>query len=133
MRQVVLLIMVFIAVGAVAPSASAQQLVMIEEHGCYWCERWNEEVGVIYHKTSEGKRAPLRRIDMHDKLPNDLSFLAKGGYTPTFVLINEGREVGRIRGYPGEDFFWGLLGKLLDKLPPAAGLERNMIKTGISR
>ncbi len=38
-------------------------------------------------------------------------------YIPTFVLIDEGKEVGRIEGYPGEDFFWGMLGKLLEKLP----------------
>ena len=38
-------------------------------------------------------------------------------FTPVFVLIDNGREIGRIRGYPGEDHFWGLLGTLLAKLP----------------
>ena len=95
----------------------AAELIMLEEHGCPWCERWNEEVGVVYHKTPEGKRAPLRRIDIHDPLPVDLRFLVKGGYTPTFVLVENGREIGRIRGYPGEDFFWGLLGQMLRRLP----------------
>lgn len=38
-------------------------------------------------------------------------------YTPTFVLIDGGREVGRIEGYPGEAFFWGLLEKLARDLP----------------
>lgn len=95
----------------------AAELIMLEEHGCPWCERWNEEVGVVYHKTPEGKRAPLRRIDIHDPLPVDLRFLVKGGYTPTFVLVENGREIGRIRGYPGEDFFWGLLGQMLKRLP----------------
>jgi hypothetical protein len=32
--------------------------------------------------------------------------------------VENGKEVGRIRGYPGEDFFWGLLQLLLKKLPP---------------
>ena len=32
---------------------------------------------------------------------------------PTFVLFDEGREIGRITGYPGDDAFWGLLGKML--------------------
>jgi hypothetical protein len=100
-----------------AASAGATELIMLEEEGCGWCERWNEEVGVVYHKTVEGKRAPLRRLDIHEPLPNGLKFIAKGGYTPTFVLVDQGREVGRIRGYPGEDFFWGLLGKMLERLP----------------
>lgn len=99
--------------------ARAAELIMLEESGCPWCEQWNEEVGVIYHKTPEGKRAPLRRLDIHDKLPEELKFIAKGGYTPTFVLVDNGREIGRIRGYPGEDFFWGLLGQMLKRLPPA--------------
>ena len=36
--------------------------------------------------------------------------------TPLFVLVDRGREIGRIRGYPGEDHFWGLLGVLMKKL-----------------
>ena len=97
--------------------ARAAQLIMLEEAGCPWCDMWEEEVGVVYHKTPEGKRAPLRRLDIHKPLPAELKFLVKGRYTPTFVLIENGRDIGRIRGYPGEDFFWGLLGKLLERLP----------------
>ena len=99
-------------------AARATELIMLEEEGCPWCEQWNKEVGVVYHKTPEGRRAPLRRLDIHEPLPLELKFLAKGGYTPTFVLVDQGREVGRIRGYPGEDFFWGLLGQMLKRLPP---------------
>ena len=100
----------------------ATELIMLEEDGCPWCERWNKNVGVIYHKTPEGRRAPLRRLDIHENLPAELKFLTKGRYTPTFVLIDKGREIGRIRGYPGEDSFWGLLGKMLERLPlPATG------------
>jgi len=107
---------VAIAVLVSAP-ASAAELIMLEEDGCPWCEAWNEEVGVVYHKTTEGKLAPLRRLDIHAPLPADLKFLIKGGYTPTFVLVDNGRELGRIRGYPGEDFFWGLFGQMLKRLP----------------
>jgi hypothetical protein len=38
--------------------------------------------------------------------------------TPVFVLVDGGREIGRIRGYPGEDHFWGLLGELMARLDP---------------
>jgi hypothetical protein len=37
--------------------------------------------------------------------------------SPTFVLSDGGREVGRIIGYGGSDFFYGLLGELLNRLP----------------
>ena len=107
----------------------AVELIMLEEDGCAWCERWNKEVGGIYHKTPEGQRAPLRRLDIHEKLPSELKFLTKGRYTPTFVLIDKGREIGRIRGYPGEDFFWGLLAKMLKRLPLAATGAANSATT----
>ena len=78
-----------------------------------WCARWNEEISEIYPKTPEGKAAPLRRMDIRAAHPDDLTFKRGLFFTPTFVLVVDGVEVSRIEGYPGEDFFWGLLGKML--------------------
>lgn len=103
--------------------APAAELLMFEEDWCHWCQKWDDEVGVIYAKTAEGRHLPLRRIDIHGAFPKDVALTSRPQYTPTFILVDEGREVGRIEGYPGEDFFWGLLGRLLDKLPP--GHESN--------
>ena len=89
---------------------------MFEQQACEWCEIWHAEIGPIYPRTPEGKRAPLRQVDIFDPLPDDLNHIAPGRFTPTFVLIEDGREIGRIRGYPGEDFFWGLLGAMIEQL-----------------
>ena len=89
-------------------------LVMAEEHGCYWCDKWNEEVGGEYPITAEGRAAPLRRIDIHSDLPDDLTFASRLTYTPTFVLMQDGAEVSRLEGYPGEDFFWPILQQMLN-------------------
>ncbi|MGC1506479.1 MAG: hypothetical protein WA782_20370 [Sulfitobacter sp.] len=97
-----------------ALSAGADtRLVMVEEHGCMWCARWNDEISHIYPKTDVGKAAPLRRVDIHATPPADLTFARKLVFTPTFVLMVDGHEVGRLEGYPGEDFFWGVLEKML--------------------
>ena len=104
-----------------APPAKSAELVMFEAPLCEWCEVWDDEVGVVYHKTSEGRRAPLRRIALHEPRPADLATIAGVRYSPTFVLVDQGREVGRIVGYPGEDHFWGLLQLLLDDLPQPSG------------
>lgn len=92
------------------------ELVMFESDSCEWCEAWHAEVGVIYAKTAEARIAPLRRVGIEDPLPADLSQIRGVHYTPTFVLMQDGGEVGRILGYPGEDFFWGLLNVELGKL-----------------
>ncbi len=97
--------------------ALAAELIMVEAGGCHWCEVWDEEIGVIYHRTSAGKIAPLRRVDLHKKLPEDLNFLKQLAFSPTFIVVNKGVEVGRITGYPGESFFWGQLEIILKKLP----------------
>lgn len=90
-------------------------LVMAEEDGCYWCAKWNQEVGGEYAITAEGRAAPLRRIDIHEDTPPGLEFEGRLVYTPTFVLMQDGREVSRLEGYPGEDFFWPLLQQMLNK------------------
>jgi hypothetical protein len=91
---------------------------MFETAGCPWCALWTREVGVAYPKTAEGRRAPLRRVDLREAKAIGVTFAAPVNASPTFVLVDGGREVGRITGYPGADFFWGLLGGMLLKLAP---------------
>jgi len=117
-HTLVMIISALLLWAPAAPSASAAELIMFEEEWCEWCERWNTEVGVVYDKTPEGRRAPLRRIDIHDGTPGEIVLKSRPRYTPTFVLIENGQEIGRIEGYPGEGFFWGLLGRLLKRLGP---------------
>ncbi len=94
------------------------QLVMFERADCPYCRAWHSAIGPIFPKTGESRRAPLRRVDLAEKRPDDLAGIDRIVYTPTFVLVFEGREIGRIVGYGGEESFWLLLGELLAKLPP---------------
>lgn len=96
-----------------ATSVYAAELVMFERMGCAWCVRWNKEVGPIYPKTPEGEKAPLRRVSLDYPLQPQDKLSPPVFYTPTFVLMQDGREVGRITGYMGDDAFWGLLGKMI--------------------
>jgi len=94
----------------------AAELIVFEQKGCVWCQRFDREIAPAYAKTDEGKRAPLRRVDIAKPVPDDLSFITRERFTPVFVLVENGAEFGRIRGYPGETFFWGLLANLLERL-----------------
>ena len=99
-----------------APPAGAAELVMFEQKGCVWCQRFDRDIAPAYDKTAEGQRAPLRRVDTAGPVPQDLGFIKRERFTPVFVLIDQGREFGRIRGYPGDIFFWGLLANLIERL-----------------
>jgi hypothetical protein len=107
-----------------AAAAPAADLVMFEEPGCAWCARWNAEIGDAYHLTEEGRRAPLLRRDIGDGAPEGVTLRMRPIFTPTFVLVDGGEEIGRIEGYPGEDFFWPMLNALLERLPPDADRPR---------
>lgn len=97
--------------------ASAAQMLMLEQPGCAWCARFDAEIAPAWAKTKEGQAAPLRRVDITKAWPEDIDFVARERFTPTFVLIDEGKEIGRIRGYPGDEFFWYLAAELIGKLP----------------
>ncbi|MAS06212.1 MAG: transcriptional regulator [Ahrensia sp.] len=104
--------------AGIAPLRAAE-LIMFEQAGCVWCAKWNAEIAPAYAKSAEGKIAPLRRVDIHAPLPEDLSGIRIERFTPTFVLVDNGEEIGRMRGYTGDEFFWFLLGEMLDKLDGA--------------
>ncbi len=101
------------------PAARAAELIMLERPGCSWCLRWNQEVAPIYPLTAEARIAPLRRVDVTAPWPDDLAGIIKDRYTPTFIVVEDGTEIARLRGYPGENFFWPLLSEMLAKLPGA--------------
>jgi hypothetical protein len=114
----------FIALAA-TPARTAE-LVMFEQAGCSWCEAFDRDIGTIYNKTEDSLRAPLRRVDISRALPSNLSFIAVERLTPLFVLVENGREIGRIRGYGGPEAFWTQLFMLMEKLDRAGtGGERS--------
>ena len=100
----------------VGKPAAALELVMIEQSGCTYCERFNAEIAPAYPNTSEGQRAPLRRVDLHEQWPEDLSNIRKEPFTPTFVLVEDNQELARLRGYPGDEHFWFLLNQMLESI-----------------
>ena len=115
MRRDICAAIIALTLTGAAPAAAAE-LVMFERAGCPYCARFDAEVGAIYPKTDEARRAPLRRVDIHAERPADLAEIDPGGFTPTFVLVEDGHERGRIRGYPGEDNFYGMLDAMLQDL-----------------
>ncbi|MFT5065307.1 MAG: hypothetical protein ACJAXK_003136 [Yoonia sp.] len=102
-----------LSLGSAQAASSEVTLLMAEEPGCVWCARWNAEIGPIYPKTGEGQAAPLRRMDITQPMPTDIDLARPTTFTPTFILLIDGVEQNRLEGYPGEDFFWGVLATML--------------------
>ena len=102
----------------IAQQVSAEvRLMMVEQNGCPWCERWKAEIGPIYPKTREGRIAPLFSVDIFELPEPGITLASPPVYTPTFILLDNGREIGRIEGYQSDEFFWWFMEKMIKKLP----------------
>jgi hypothetical protein len=86
-------------------------LVMIGDPGCPYCARFEREVAPGYVASEDGKLAPLVRRDRRDA---DVAFIERVVFSPTFVMLMHGREVGRIVGYSGADLFWMQIAALIE-------------------
>jgi hypothetical protein len=121
MNRIIAFLAAIAAVALSTAASRAAELIMFERAGCVWCARFDAEIAPIYGKTEESQTAPLRRVDRDSPLPADLTGIDPGAFTPTFVVVKEGHEIGRIRGYPGDTFFFGLLDRILANAGSSSG------------
>lgn len=99
--------------------AQAAELIMFEQAGCVYCQRWERDVGALYERTDEARALPLRRVDIQSQKMSGIALTSPVRFTPTFVVADNGREIGRITGYSNDSAFWGLLDALAAKLQPS--------------
>ena len=101
------------ALPGVAPATTPLRLLMIERQGCPHCRSWLREIGPGYAESPQGHRAPLVRIDLDGPFPDGLALARHPWLTPTFILVDSGREIARIEGYPGARHFYPLLDRMM--------------------
>lgn len=94
------------------PAAAAAELVMFDARWCGICKRFLKEVGTEGYRSSEAARSfPLRVVDF-DR--DRQSFRLKEPVTgaPTFVLIEDNREIARFAGYSSRSQFFRAVAEL---------------------
>jgi len=104
---------------ATAAPPSGIRLLMVEEPGCRFCRMWDADIGRSYARSAAGRFAPLERVRRSAAV---LEGLAPVVYTPTFIVMRRGEEIGRVTGYPGPDYFWTELDPILATAGYAPGL-----------
>jgi len=95
-------------------------LMMAELDDCPYCAKWDSEVGSIYPKSAEGKLAQLKRFDLLDK-PEGVEFKSRVRFSPTFILVIDNKEIGRIEGYRNAEQFWSVLSILFKQANLSVG------------
>lgn len=88
------------------PSTSNLQLVVMEAPGCIYCTIFRRDVLPSFEASEHGKDMPVRFVDVNDVEQSGLDLQSPIDILPTFVVVKNNHEVGRIPGYMGpEDFF----------------------------
>lgn len=104
-----LVVAVVAGFGLISSAASAMELVAFEAPNCGACKLFKRDVLPIYADSAAGKVFPLFVFEMGNKVPFRLSQPIT--FTPTFVWIDNGVEVGRFAGYRGKDQFFAIVNK----------------------
>jgi len=82
------------------------ELIVVEADGCIYCNIFRRDVLPAYETSEQGKKVPVRFVDVNDIDAGHLDFNTSVDIVPTFVVTKSRHEVGRISGYVGpEDFF----------------------------
>ncbi len=100
---------VFAILGFASAGAQAMDLIVFESPSCGTCKVFKREVLPIYAGSPAGKVFPLWVVEMGDKVSFRLNEPVT--FTPTFVWVDNGVEVGRFSGYFGKEKFFGIVNK----------------------
>ncbi|MBO0902880.1 thioredoxin family protein [Jiella sp. MQZ13P-4] len=110
-----LLPLVLLAASVAPAPARAAELLMFEQPGCPFCRKFDAEIAPDYPQSRIGRIAPLRRVNIWDDRTGGIAGLTPAAFTPTFVLVgDDGREIGRLEGYPGRKWFYPEIEAILD-------------------
>ena len=89
-------------------------MLMITNKNCLYCIIWEKQIGKIYPKTDIAKKFPLQRIEVKNFINYKKYDLKKTNITPTFILIKNTKEKGRIKGYTNPEMFWWQVDEIMD-------------------
>ena len=89
-------------------------MLMITDKNCLYCKIWEKQIGKIYPKTDIAKKFPLQRIEVKNFINYKKYDLKKTNITPTFILIKNTKEEGRIEGYTNPEMFWWQVDEIMD-------------------
>ncbi len=97
-------LLIFAALPHIAVAGA--KLVMVTSDYCPFCQAWERDVGAVYDKSPYASALPLTRVDMGSAMPEGVAFLEPVVGTPTFLIIRDGKEIERQRGYDDAEMFW---------------------------
>lgn len=100
-------------VDAPVPAGPAMELVVMEAPGCTYCTLFRRDVLPSYAASGRAKDVPIRFVDVNDESAGALGLDAPIDIVPTFVILRNNHEIGRIPGYMGPEYFFHTINHLI--------------------
>ncbi len=97
---------------------SRLELLVVEIDNCIYCGLFRRDVAPTYKVSGRAKTIPMRFIDINAPDVDRLALNAPIDSVPTVLVVENGREVGRIAGYVGPEIFFHSLNRLLPDSSP---------------
>jgi thioredoxin-related protein len=94
------------------------EVLVFEIDNCIYCGLFRRDVAPTYTSSPRAKVAPMRFVDVNAPGIDRLALKAPIDTVPTVLVIENGREVGRIAGYVGPEIFFHSLSQILPDRGP---------------
>ena len=94
-------------------SKKTAELLVFEAKRCAYCFIFRRDVVPSYLQSPRARDVPMRFINVHKADMTQLRLNAPVTIVPTVVLMEHGREVGRISGYMGPEPFFHMVSHLI--------------------
>ena len=94
------------------------EILVVEIDNCIYCGLFRRDVAPTYTTSARAKSAPLRFVDINAPDVDRLALQAPIDTVPTVLVVENGREVGRIAGYVGPEIFFHSLSRILPDQGP---------------
>ena len=115
MKSLLIAIMFSLLFSLPAPGhpGPVAELLMIHNPSCIFCKAFMNDVALDYSTTKQGKALPLVILDItilenREWLKREMQAgnIKEIHGTPTFIIYKDGKEVGRVVGYSGKEWFY---------------------------
>ena len=85
------------------------EVIVFEIGGCKYCAAFRDNLGARYLASTTNRAAPMRFVDVGKLDPQAFQLRADINTVPTIVVLQDGREVDRVEGYPLAELLFGMV------------------------
>lgn len=97
------------------PAATANELVVVEVKNCAYCRVFRRDLLPAYAASTKARDVPIRFLEVEEVSKAGIALRGPINIVPTVLVLEQGREIGRIPGLTGQDTFFRAIDYILGR------------------